>query len=361
MNKYLLVSILFSVFLLGGCAEKLQVKYVWPPPPEEPRLEWVGNYYSEAELPKSDTMKALGKIVGEQQVFSMVSPFGIVSDNAGRVFVSDIHAYNVHIFDFNDSTLKQLTGGGTFKRPVGLALDANNNLYVADAGKGMVMVYAPDLRPKFTFGKEEMEKPSYIAINEALQRIYVSDGLAHVISVFDMQGKHLFNFGGKGTVDGYFFGPQGLAINPEGNLYVADLYNARIQYFDADGQFLGKFGSRGDQFTQFESPKDIDIDSEGNIYVVDARAARLSVHNSEGEVLLTLGSGPTSSSLGFGSPRSIFIDKNDRIYIADISNKRFSVWQYYSKKYLEKFPYTEKDKESLILYMEKRNANQDNN
>jgi hypothetical protein len=71
-------------------------------------------------------------------------------------------------------------------------------------------------------------------------------------------------------------------------------------------------------------------------------------------LLLVTGTGRASSSpFGFSVPKAIDIDANDRIYITEALNHRFTIWQYMSKTYLAKNPYTEADKEALLDYMEK--------
>ena len=51
-----------------------------------------------------------------------------------------------------------------------------------------------------------------------------------------------FAFGGKGSGNGQFDTPMGIAIAPSGNIIVADTSNARVQVFDRTGKFLSMFG-----------------------------------------------------------------------------------------------------------------------
>jgi sugar lactone lactonase YvrE len=151
-----------------------------------------------------------------------------------------------------------------------------------------------------------------------------------------------------------FMSPQGLAFGPDGHLYVCDMLNARIQIFSAEGTYVGQFGERGDQASQFENPKDLAFDSEGNLHIIDGRRSSLYTYTPEGRLLLVTGMGRASSSpFGFSVPKAIDIDVNDRIYITESLGHRFTIWQYMSKKYLAKNPYTEGDKEALLDYMEK--------
>lgn len=354
MFKNLIILFLLA---LTGCASTPAVRFVWPPPPDEPRLEWVGVYYSENSFKLAASGEAFRKFLGAADEIIMKAPFGIVSDGKGKVYVSDIHERNVRIFDFNERKTRLLQQSSTMTTPTGLGIDKTGNLYVADSGKGVVRVFSPQGRPLFVFAEEEMTKPAYLAVDDEGGRIYVSDGMEHFIAVFDLQGKFLFKFGERGNEDGQLYAPQGLALSPEGHLYVADMFNARIQYFDRDGNFLGRFGERGDQKNQFENPKDLSFDSAGNLYVVDGRRSDLMIYTPEGKLLLVVGDGKASTHpMAFAAPRGIFIDGNDRIYVAENLNRRFSAWQYMSKEYLAEHPYTEADKQNLLDYVEKTSA-----
>lgn len=338
--------------LLSGCAAKEQLpRLVWPPPPEEPRLEFVGNYSSEDSFEKSEGQLFAKKMLGSQGQATFATPFGIASDGKGLVYISDIHLHNVRIYDFNEKTVNFLTKNTQMGTPLGLAIDSQGNLYVADSALGKILVYGPDHQPLKNIAHEELTKPAYLTVNEKLGRLYVSDGVKHRVVVFSLTGEYLFTIGKHGDYPGMFFSPQGLTFGPDGNLYVADMFNARVQVLTPEGEFIRMFGERGDQIGQFELPKDLAFDSEGNLHVVEGRRSDLMTFTPEGRILLITGGGkPDTSPFGFGTPRSIAIDANDRIYIAEATNKRFTIWQYMSAPYLAKKPYTAEDRQALIEY-----------
>jgi DNA-binding beta-propeller fold protein YncE len=337
---------LFAVMLLtGGCAEPQKLRVVFPPPPDEPRMEFIAVMYSQDDFPKGGAGRAARNILGSTAQDRFKTPAGIASDGKGRVYIADIHDRNVKVFDFNDRSVNYLMKQTIFHNPAGLAVDADGRLYVGDVGSGKIFVFDPHGNPLYNFSDNALfEKPSYLAINNALGRLYVSDGKRNKIIVFDLQGNHLFTFGEGGDGEGELYGPQGLAIDKEGRVFVPETLNARISVFDADGKFLYKFGNRGDQVWQFESPKACAFDSEGNLHVLDQRKAAIFTYQPDGKLLLFTGAGKaTSHVLGFGSPMAISIDAGDRIYIADALEHRFSIWQYLSKGYLAKHPLTEED------------------
>jgi DNA-binding beta-propeller fold protein YncE len=351
----LLLACLAAVLLAGCAAPPPRPRILWPPPPETPRIEFIGAYRSQLDFEQTRGERFIRLLVGKMPEAAFQSPFGIAADGEGRVFIGDIHDHNVKIFDFNDKSVNFLSKTPLFETPLGMDRDRAGNLYVCDGAKGAVLVFDPQGQPLRSIGtKETIGKPAFLDLNEKLGRIYVSDGIGHRIVVYDLQGKHLFSFGGLGNDDGYFYSPQGVAIDSQGRVYVADHFNARIQYFDADGNFLGKFGERGDAVRQFEGPKGLAFDSEDNLYVLDGRRTFVYVYAPDGDLRMTFGSeAPSQHPLGFAAPRGVFVDRNDRIYVTDLTNHRFVVWQYLSKGYLEKHPVTEEDMKRLQEAIEK--------
>ncbi|GAB4176917.1 MAG: 6-bladed beta-propeller [Geothermobacteraceae bacterium] len=321
----------------------------------------MGVYYSEASFQKSDKQKLMAQILGGGGQYTFKTPFGIASNGKGIVYVSDIHDHNVRVYDFNRKKVEFLTKQPVMKTPFGLDVDSKGNLYIADGGLGKVLVYDKERRPLFAFGedKEVLTKPAYLDINEKMGRIYVSDGKGHRVVVFDMGGQYLFSFGTLGNQSGQFHAPQGIAIDEQNRVFVADMLNARVQVFDADGKYLYSFGERGDQANQFENPKDLAFDSDGNLHVVESRRSSLYTYKPDGTLLLVTGEGrATSSEWGFSSPKSVFVDQSDRIYVAESLGKRFVIWQYMSKAYLARNPYTDSDKKALLDYMERMSQQQ---
>ena len=70
------------------------------------------------------------------------------------------------------------------------------------------------------------------------QRIIVSDQGNFRIQVFDLEGKFLSAFGRKGTSDGEFLEPMGLALDSRGNLYVGDGTRDDVRVFDKNFTFV---------------------------------------------------------------------------------------------------------------------------
>lgn len=347
--------VLVIALLLSGCAVKHDLpRFVWPAPPDEPRLEFAGNFYSERDFTKTRGQEMVRAFLGEQPEIIFKTPFGIVSDGEGRVYISDIHTHNVWVFDFNERTADTISKASLFQSPAGMALDVAGNLYVADVDKGRIVKYAGGRKYDSTIEFEGMDRPAYLAISPDGTRLYVSEPTKHRVLIFDAKtGEFIKQFGKLGLGDGEFNHPQGLAFGPGHRLFVVDSLNARIQSFDADGHFLSSFGSRGDQLWQLESPKDLAFDSEGNLHVIETRSSVVKTFTAEGRLLLVTGEGRASfSPFGFSGPKSIYIDPADRIYVSESLGKRFTVWQYMSKAYKERNPFTVADRQRLMEYIE---------
>lgn len=339
MTKLLLLF--GAVLLLGGCAaaDKSKTRVLWPPPPNPPKLEWIGTYSSLDQMPKTAAEKMTSSLLGGQPALVFDRPFSIASAGDGRIFVSDAQKRQVIVYDLNKRAVYPFQPGGAISSPFGLAMDGSGRLFVVDAGRDTVLVFGPDDAPLFSFGNSELlDHPVFIALDEIRDRIYVSDARAHRIVVFDMKGKHIRSFGEWGPQDGNFYGPQGLAVDQQGNLYVADMFNARIQVFDAEGKFLRKFGERGDKQWNFEMPKGVAIDSDGNLHITDARKGAMVTYNAEGRLLLFTGGGNPGHPLSLVLPSGIWVDRKDRIYVVDQLGRRFAIWQYLNDEYLKEHP-----------------------
>ncbi|NIY17215.1 MAG: 6-bladed beta-propeller, partial [Nitrospinaceae bacterium] len=285
-------------------------RIIWPLPPLEPKIEFVDVYPSAAGLFKKkqgfwDHIAGGGR----REVFAR--PFDVVADGHGKIYISDVGSHSVKVLDLNEKTLKTFV---RVKRPLGMTLGRDGRLYVVDGFSKRVMVIAPsgDVLA-FIGGREELKNPSFVALNEELGRLYVSDTLGHRIAVFSMDGESLFTFGEPGNGPGQFAAPQGLAIDEGGRLWVADFLNARIQIFDAQGRFLDTFGEQCIQYWCFENPKDLDISKDGTVFITDHRKSLLLAYSPEQKLLFPTGSeSRTAHPLDFSTPAGIFIDKNGK-------------------------------------------------
>ena len=126
----------------------------------------------------------------------------------------------------------------------------------------------------------------------------------------------LAKWGSKGSDDGQFNNPRGVAVDSSGNVYVADSNNYRIEKFDSNGTFLAKWGSNGSGDGQFKYPDGVAVDSSGNVYVADTNNYRIEKFDSNGTFLTKWGS-IGSGDGQFKDPYGVAVDSSGNVYVAD--------------------------------------------
>lgn len=336
-RKTLLKQFLLSIlFFLGACTvhqpvqKKEQGVLRWPPPPQSARIEWV----KEIRTPEdSGIAKGFWERVSEKvsgvKTESIRKPYGVHADESGRLFVVDTDLAAVHLFDPRNNKYRMLGAeqGYRFQAPIAAAEDDRDNLYITDAGAGLVYRYRLQDGSLEKFSPFKLKRPTGIAFSDRQRLLFVSDTLAHQIVVYDLAGQELRRIGKRGAGHGEFNYPTDLFVDHKGQLYVTDALNQRIQVLTPEGQLLAQFGEGGDKTGFLAKPKGVAVDSQGHIYVCDALLDAVQIFDSSGRLLLYFGG--TGSRLGeFWMPTGISIDSRDNIYVADSFNRRVQVFRY---------------------------------
>jgi len=328
------------VAVLAGCAGNGPVveekRLVWPEPPETARIEFVRSISSDEDLEKdtTNTQSFLRFLEGEKPAKNrIVEPMGIaVSDDGDRVYISDKVQSSVFVFDFAKKTSLKIGEKAPLSMPMGLAIDAEENIYVVEQSKKGVSVFDRTGKPLRFITDPSISRPTGLALDKVRKKLYVVDSahtdvLDHTVKTFDLDGKFLGKVGlGKGNMDGAFMFATFAAVDARGHLYVADTLNSRVQEFDVDGKFVKSVGSRGTAFGQFDKPKGVGLDSFGNLYVADSGWSNVQLFNDKGQVLMFFGGRGTYPGL-MQNPGVLTIDKQNRIYVGDLLNHRVNVYQ----------------------------------
>ena len=73
----------------------------------------------------------------------------------------------------------------SFGTPVAIATDRQGQVYITDTSNKAVLVFSPDgLLLRTIGGKDVFNRPSFLAVNDELGRLYVSDPKDDDIKVF---------------------------------------------------------------------------------------------------------------------------------------------------------------------------------
>jgi sugar lactone lactonase YvrE/transcriptional regulator with XRE-family HTH domain len=207
-------------------------------------------------------------------------PYGIALDRGGSIYVTEQVSSRLDKLSPTGELLWRTGGGagGPFNALAGVATDSQGNVYVADAGNNRIVVVSASghyLREWGTAGPAtgDFQSPFGIAV-DATGHVYVADSLNNRIQQFSSTGTYLDQWGDTGpgsggTEPGQFHNPEGLAVDPSGNVYVSDTGNDRIQELAPNGHVLAILGSSGSRPGQFKGPTGIVIDRHGNVYIAD--------------------------------------------------------------------------------------------
>ncbi|MGC8605610.1 MAG: 6-bladed beta-propeller, partial [Desulfomonilaceae bacterium] len=186
---------------------------------------------------------SLGTLPGYFQL-----PTGVAVDNNGNIFVADTGNNRIEKFNPFFQLLTYWgsygTGNGQFDEPMGLAIDSQNNVYVVDRINNRVQKFNNDgtfitkwgtnggqgnSNPldNWGTGPGDLFLPTGIAI-DANNNVFVTDTSNDRMEEYDSSGNYLGQFGQFSATDGNFFSPQGVGITKTGHLIIPDGLFQRI-------------------------------------------------------------------------------------------------------------------------------------
>lgn len=333
--------------LLAGCAGKPELPPfeppVYPPPPEEGRFIFERTLMGSSDVElvtRQERFKAMatGTQVGERR---LIKPYG-VAVRQGRIYVSDTVQRSIFMFDIPGKRFVQFgnLGPGILSKPIGLGISPQGDIFVADVSARRVVVYNAEGEFLRSFGgREEMQRPSDVVLSRDGRYAYVVDtggveSREHHLLQYDAQsGELLKRIGTRGSAQGDFNLPAMATVDSHDRVYVLDAGNFRVQRFSPEGEFELSFGRVGNRFGHFSRPKGIAVDADDNVYVVDSSFANFQIFNENGELLLFIGERSYRNEPGkFSLPAGIHVDEDGRIYVVDQFFSKIDVFRPYGMK-----------------------------
>ena len=198
---------------------------------------------------------------------TLKQPWGIAvtEDN---VFVTDtIHA----LFQFRKKDYKLMRRTGTKGRregqldcPMGLCIDNNGDVYVADYKNYRVSVFSKDLKFLNCLGTEQLEFPCDVKVTQ--DSVVVLDWSSNCIHFFSRSGELLHSCVTQGE-DGMVYGPEFFCLDPAENILITDCRHS-IKILSPSGQLMHEIGKVGHGRGELYCPFGICITQLGTIFVI---------------------------------------------------------------------------------------------
>jgi sugar lactone lactonase YvrE len=308
-----------------------------------------------------------------------LNPFGVATDASGNIYIADKNNNRIRKVNISNGIISTFAGNGTagfsgdggaatsaaLNFPCGIATDASENIYIADANNhrirkvnistGIISTVAGNGTAGFSGDggaatSAELYAPMGI-ITDTYENIYIVDKNNHrirkvnkstgTISTFAGNGNAGFSGDGGAATSAEMNLPWGISKDFSGNIYIADSYNNRIRKVNISTGVITTFAGNGTAgysgdggaatSAELSFPCGIASDASGNIYIVDKNNNRIrKVNISTGNISTFAGNGTAGYSGDGGAatsaelnlPWGVSADADGIVYIADVGNSR---------------------------------------
>ena len=156
---------------------------------------------------------------------SVGDPVGVALDGQGNLYVADDSVGAVDVYNQAGSMTGQV-GLGLLAQPTGIALDSANNLFVADWAQGFVYIFNAQGQESGLW-QVEFLMPYGVAVDNTNGYVYVTDQGRGTVNVLQ-ENENLVN-------NWFMTLPGGVAVDGSGNAYVADMGAGVVDTYDSSG------------------------------------------------------------------------------------------------------------------------------
>jgi DNA-binding beta-propeller fold protein YncE len=254
---------------------------------------------------------------------------GVAVDANDNVYVLHRGKQPILVFDRGGKLLRSGGGGIIGSTPHFIEVDRHGNVWAVDEAAHRVLKFNQALdKVVLQIGvtnepghdATHLNLPADIAFTKSGD-ILIADGYGNNrIAKFSPDGKFLKQWGGgpddRGTADGQFHLPHAVVVDPNDRVYVVDRENLRIQMFDTDGKFLGKFTHLGRAW--------------GLALSHDGKFGFITEHDTEQVVKFSTADGKVAARWGsqgrgpnqFDWAHGIAVDSRGGVYVGDTYGQR---------------------------------------
>jgi len=305
----------------------------------------------------------------------MYNPISVAVDEQGNLFIADNLNYRIRRVDAATGTITTVAGNGQdtysgdggpataagLTGPLGVAVDAQGNLFIADwnfvrrvdAATGIIITYAGNstaqsLGDGGPASSASLNGPWGVAV-DAHGNLFIADSGNGSIRRVDAATQIITTVAGNGAVgqpsgDGgpatsaTITSPQGVAVDSQGDLFIADTFGGQIRRVDGVGETISTVaggGSGGDGGPATSAiliyPAGVAINGSGNVFIADFFSQRIRRVDATSGIITTaagngilgyLGDGGPATSASLSFAYGVAADGQGNLYIADTSNNR---------------------------------------
>lgn len=269
---------------------------------------------------------------------TLLRPLSVAVDEDNRVYVADSGHARVAVFTSAGRFLFAFNkaGNNTMLNPVGVAISPTGDVYVADRGRKKLWAFTPEGRfikeikgPRKPQPQSPVNWAPVAMTFDAQGNLYVTDTLLkHQVLVYSPEGKELVRFGRQGQAPnskdtataGWFWFPDAITLDNEGNIWVADSDNRRLQVYDREGKFDRIITVGG-------LPRGAKFYDVNMLLVTDTFGHDVGVWDKKGNNLCYFGERGTDIGQ-FRYPSDVWVGPDKKIYVPDTYNNRVQVWAF---------------------------------
>ena len=310
---------------------------------------------------------------------SLSGPICVAVDVVGNIYVADEANHRIRKVDSSTGIITTVAGSGAtaydpggyagdggpatsalLNLPMGVAVDANGNLFISDTLNFRIRKVRPDgvITTVAGNGVEGFSGDGGAATNASLGRIsgcpavdgagniYIAGFNSSRIRRVSPQGiittvagsSQGFSGDGGPATSAKLWEPQGVAVDTSGNVYIADTRNQRIRKVNSSGIIntiagvgAQSYGDGGPATSAaLNHPQGVVVDGAGNFYISDTDNHRVRKVSAAG-IIATVAGNEIPSFSGDGGqavlaslnlPWGLALSPGGELYIADINNQR---------------------------------------